>query len=169
MTLGELTGLIGIPIAVIASIVLPIYLNRRSEKRAAAKDAAKLAREQAEGTEVSWEAINRAIVKERDTLKSDLATQAARHAIEIAKMRDAHQTEIAELHNRWEKSAAEMRRQLDIEASELKQRYDEEMSSMSTRLAECQRKVSLLYGELYELQKMLPPGMARPWPGLNPE
>lgn len=165
MNLANLTGLLGLPIAIAASVLVPLYLNRSSERRAAAKEAVRLARAQAEGTEVSWEAINRAIVKERDTYKKDLLEQAAAHKIELAKVRERHQREIEQLHERWERSAAEMRRQLDLEASELKQRYDEEMSSLSTRLAECQKQVSRLYGELYELQKLLPPGIARPWPG----
>jgi DNA anti-recombination protein RmuC len=172
MSLGELTGIIGVPIALLSTVCVPLYLSRRVEKRAAAREQAKLDREQAkidraraEGTEVSWEAINRAIVKERDVLKVELATQAADHRTEIETMRARHAAEIAQLRDRWEKNAADMRRALDEEASTMKQRYDEEMSTLATRLSECQEKVSRLYAELYELQKLLPPGTARPWPG----
>jgi Skp family chaperone for outer membrane proteins len=165
VTVANLSTWLGIVAAVVGSVVIPLYLNRHAEKRRDAKAAAKDADELAKGTDVSWEKINLAIVRERDRLAEDLAEQATAHRAEIDTMRTRHAEEISTLRTRWEHDASEMRTALDREASEMKQRYDEEMSSLSTRLAECQKQVSRLYGELYELQKLLPPGIARPWPG----
>lgn len=135
MSLVALTAWVTMGIAFLGSVTIPVYLNRRTEKRIAAREAAAHAAEIEDGTEVSWEAINRAIVKERDTLKQDLATQANAHTAEILTMREAHRQEIATL----------------------KRGHDDEMNSLSNRLAECQEQVQRLYRELYELQKLLPP------------
>lgn len=135
MSLVALTAWVGIVIAFLGSVFIPVYLNRRTERRIAAREVAARAAELEEGTEVSWEAINRALVIERDTVKRDLATQASAHTAEIATMREAHQREIATL----------------------KRGHENEMSSLSARLTECQDQVQKLYRELYELQKLLPP------------
>lgn len=135
MSVVELTTLLGAAAALFGAVFIPLYLNRRSEKRSLARDRAREQAELEEGTEVSWVAINRAIVKERDALKLDLASQATAHTAEIATMRAAHAQEIADL----------------------KRGHDDEMSTLSARLTECQDKVQKLYRELYELQKLLPP------------
>lgn len=135
MSLVDLTALLGAAVTFLGVVTIPLYLNRRTEKRITARDAAREQEALEAGTEVSWEAINKAIVIERDTVKRDLATQAASHTAEIATMRAAHAQEIAEL----------------------KRDHAAEMTSWSRRLAECQAQVQKLYGELYELQKLLPP------------
>jgi Skp family chaperone for outer membrane proteins len=159
MNLVELTGLVGAATALVSTVLVPVYLNRRSERRALDREHRRREAELAEGTEVSWEAINRAIVKERDTLKGDLSTQAASHKIELAKLRESHQREMSELNARWERAS-----------TEAKDRHDQETAGWAQRLTDCQEQVRRLYGELYELQRLLPPGIARPAePGTGPD
>ncbi|HEX5347833.1 MAG TPA: hypothetical protein VFW64_12165 [Pseudonocardiaceae bacterium] len=119
-------------------------------------------RERAAGAKVSWQSMNDRLVEERDRSDAKLEKQAEEHRAEITAMRAQHATEIKEMRDRWETDAAEMRRALDVEASEMKQRYDEEMARLSSRLEQCQKTVNSLYRELYELQRLLPPGTPRP-------
>lgn len=155
MSAVVLTIVLGLPSAILTALLFPLYLQRRAEKRAAAKELE-------ENTDVTLVKLNDALFKQNDRAEHRLAEQAAAHTIEINNMREQHRSEIAELHRRWETDAAEMRRGLDAEASAMKQRYDEEMATLSGRLEACQTKLSQLYEELYELRRLLPPGVNPP-------
>lgn len=140
MNAAELTTTVAAIGAVAASFCVPIYLQRRKERQQAGAVAATNARRLAESSEVSWEKINLAIAKERDNAQEQLAKQASTHTAEIAAMRDRHASEIGEMRSSWERTNADM----------------------SRRITEYQQQVARLYQELYELHRLLPPGVNPP-------
>jgi nucleosome binding factor SPN SPT16 subunit len=124
MTPVEATGLVGAFTALLTSFFVPMYLNRRRERTRAARN-----------TEVTWEAINRALVTERDLAKTEARDEARAHEEEMRALRVEHQRELAEL----------------------RQRYDGELSHLRARVEEYRQKVSELHSELYDLRKRIPP------------
>jgi hypothetical protein len=78
MTPTEYVALAGVVVAVFSSIFVPLYLMRRGEERATAEALEKLSKETAVSRELSWEAINAAIVKDRDGLQTQLDRANAR-------------------------------------------------------------------------------------------
>jgi hypothetical protein len=78
MTPTEYVALSGVVVAVFSSIFVPLYLMRRGEERATAEALEKLSKETAVSRELSWEAINAAIVKDRDGLQAQLDRANAR-------------------------------------------------------------------------------------------
>lgn len=164
MSPAELTLFLGVIVAAATGVLVPIYLDRRRDRREEKRLEEKRKADLAEDAEVNWEAINRAIVKERDRLQAHLNEQAAKHSAEMDALREHHTAELEELRRSMERDADDMRARLDEERAELKQRYDQEINQLRARLAdamqkllECQETVRQLHGELYELQKRLPP------------
>lgn len=162
MNAAEATTLVTAIGAVASSFAVPTYLQRRKEKQRARETAAADATRLAAGTEVTWGKINLRLEGERDRLQDRLDKQSAKHTDEIKSMREGHQQEIDNLRANWEADANEIRSAADAERADMKRRYDERISDLSERLAACQHKLSLLYQEMYELQKLLPPGIAPP-------
>lgn len=90
-----------------------------------------------ENEDISWIGINKALVRERDRL-----------ALEV------------------EKKDGELERQESSHAATLfkmQEQHQAENEEWARKVAECQAKVQALYGELYELQRLLPPNL-RPGP-----
>ena len=77
---------------------------------------------------MSWEAINRAIVKERDELRRELVEATARHTAQLK----------------------DMRLQLNQEAEEQKKRHDYEMARANERIGQLSDEVDRLYRRLYQ-------------------
>ena len=156
---AELTTILGLGISVASSVGIPLYLVHRKDRLASAAAAVAAATARAAGDELSWEAINRAIVKERDDLRREVKELIAAQVKTVNEMRATHTAEINDLRNRWESDAASLRRAMDEEASSLKIRYDAELSRANDRIAYCQSEVNRLYKELYEVRggKPVPP------------
>ena len=166
---AELTTFVGLGISVASSIGIPLYLVHRKDKQSAATAAATAAAARAAGDELSWEAINRAIVKERDDLRREVKELIAAQVITVNEMRSTHTAEITSLRDRWEADAASLRRTMDEEASALKIRYDAELSRANDRIAYCQSEVNRLYRELYEVKAgKVAPELPPPVPPIVP-
>jgi len=138
MTAVEATQLGGSIVAVIVAVVMPIYLIRRSERHGAQEraEAARLLKES--GQEVSWIAINKALVKERDKLQAELEEV----AVQCARKHD------------------ELRDRLEAEAALLKRRYDEEQATLRLRIKHLKDEVDELNQRLWTGK-----GPSRPEPG----
>lgn len=76
MTPSELTTLLGVLTALLATFIWPVYLQKRKE-RENLEDRA----------EVSWESINKAIAKERDDQRAENKAMKLEHALEIEKLK----------------------------------------------------------------------------------
>lgn len=152
-----LTAIAGVILSAIGVIVVPSYLSRRAERAAIAREEVARLLALESGSDVSWEAINRAIVRERDALQVKLDVQQKAHHDEIDSMRRQSDVELRALRESMQISADSMRQRMDGEAADMKMRYDSQITDLSTRLAECQKKVRDLTIEIYELSKMLPP------------
>jgi uncharacterized protein YwlG (UPF0340 family) len=74
-----ITGLATVGVSAVASVVLPLVVLRRTQRKEDEKDDS-----------VTWEGINRAIVKERDQAE-------ARHLREITAAREQHARDLHEM------------------------------------------------------------------------
>lgn len=147
-----LTILLGAVVAVCGSVGTPYMLDRRKERRLAAREELRRKATLEENAEVSWEAINRTIVRERNRLQDKLDRQATSHTQEISQMRETHRTEMLAQRESMQRDAEQMRAGLDAEAEQMKLRYDEQIGRLQRQLAECQQKLASLYAEIHELQ-----------------
>lgn len=128
MTAAEITELAGVVVSLLAAVIVPIYLVRRGDAKVALErlETARLAA--LAGSAVSWEAINKAIVKERDELRKELKEATARHTAQLT----------------------EMRLQLNQEADEQKKRHDYELARANERIGQLSEEVDRLYRRLYQ-------------------
>lgn len=95
MNATNLTLLVVAVIGVVSSYVTPKLLNRQQAHK-----------DEEAASDVSWVAINRALVIERDNAKRDLAEQTRVHAAEIVAMRATHRDEIKTVTDRLTESQA---------------------------------------------------------------
>jgi hypothetical protein len=142
-------------------VVAAFYLNNRTENRIAAADAAKAQREEAEGKAVNWKSLTEQIAKERDRTASEAQKQADQYERQLEHLRKQHSDEIRALKTQWERDIERLSAAHDQERTELKLRYDGEIADLRVQLERCQDKARELYGEIYELQKRLPPAQAQ--------
>jgi hypothetical protein len=96
---ATLTTLVIAISAITSSGLLPVYLNRRKEHA-----------QRVAGTEVSWEAINLALVKERDYLQKRFDELTTAHNAELIKLRDYHTNVINMLETKITNLKAELDR-----------------------------------------------------------
>jgi hypothetical protein len=127
VTAAEATTLVGVVVSLISAVVVPIHLVRRSERRAKQDREDERRAEVAAGTEVSWVAINKAIVKERDDLRAEL-----------------HR--VSKVHERQIQDARE---NLEKETEKLKAHYDLELARANERIKQLSEEVDRLYKRLY--------------------
>lgn len=104
MTPAEVTALAGVVVSIVSAVFVPIYLVRRNEQRAARERAEAVRTGALLDASVTWESINRAIVKERDELRAELKQTRADSARDYAALKTDMNRQIAELQ---EKHAAE--------------------------------------------------------------
>lgn len=128
MNPAEITALAGVVVSLITAVVVPVYLVRRGDAKAAQErvEAARLAA--AAGSEVSWEAINRVIVKERDDLRKELKDATVLYADQLR----------------------EVRLQLTQDSDELTRRHDYALSRANERIGQLSEEVDRLYRRLYQ-------------------
>lgn len=91
----NLTVLVVAVIGVISSFVTPKLLGRQAAKRA-----------EETATDVSWVAINQALVAERNKAQGALVEQTRTHAEELLAMRTTHREEMKALSDRLADSQA---------------------------------------------------------------
>ena len=131
MTAANLTALLAVLVSLMASVIVPIYIVKRKEHANALREAiAEAARRQA-GTEVSWEAINRALTKVNDDLRAEIKENATIYEKEILALRE----------------------RMVAEATAIARTAKRDLDQVNTRLEYCQSEVNRLYRELYGAQR----------------
>lgn len=103
MNAALLVAILGVAVAAITGITIPLYLQHRATIKEREKDE-----------DITWEAINRAIVKERDELKKDLRDLSANHAKEIRELEKSHNQQIREMVDRHENERRILQEQIDV-------------------------------------------------------
>lgn len=97
MTPSEITALAGVVVSLLSAVFVPIYLVRRNEERTK-RERADVARAlKLLDSTVSWESINRAIVKERDELRGELKQARAESTREYNALKTEMNRQIVEL------------------------------------------------------------------------
>ena len=120
MTAVEATQLGGAVLSLVVAIVIPIYLIRRSERRAdRERDAA--------GEAVTMVALNAALVKERDKL----------------------QVELKEVKAEWSRKYDQLRDELEAEAAQAKRQYEAEHQALRQRIKHLKQEIDDLNQRLW--------------------
>lgn len=117
MTPTEVTLAAGVVVTMLSSVFVPMYLSR-----------VKADADGAQGELMSFEAFNKAIVKERDDLRAIVEktkADAARTAVQVA---DQHSRDIAQV----------------------KAEYDEKLARANAKIADLEAQVDTLYRRLYQ-------------------
>jgi len=120
VTAVEATQLGGAVLSLVVAIVIPIYLIRRSERRAdRERDAA--------GEAVTMVALNAALVKERDKL----------------------QVELKEVKAEWSRKYDQLRDELEAEAAQAKRQYEAEHQALRQRIKHLKQEIDDLNQRLW--------------------
>jgi hypothetical protein len=140
VTSAELFLAVSFAITAIASIGIPLYMRRKTAQQAEIDRLTSAAVAVAASEEVSWEAINRTIVQERNALKA-----------EMKELASVHDDRIRELQNRFDSETQRLQERFDKENQRLKdQSYSE--------ADRADRKIRLLSEEVDALQRKLAGG-----------
>jgi hypothetical protein len=119
---ADVTALLGAFIAIVGSILLPVYFAKHTARKEALRQAADVRAAEHSTDVVSWQAINLAISRERDNFRDRLTESEAKYykQVEQAKMKS------------------------DEELTKLKSKYDALLAKATDKIEDLQKQVLAL-------------------------
>jgi hypothetical protein len=119
----ELTFYLALLVTFMASVGVPLWVLRRNTAQAKAEREAKAATDAAAGETISWEAINRALIDQRDRLDIALKEAAVEHRQALQDMRDSFVEEAARLKQRTDADQDRAHAKIEQLAAEINSLY----------------------------------------------
>lgn len=154
-----LTSIASVVIAALGVVFIPAYLARRAERAAIVREEAARMLALETGSDVSWEAINRAIVHERDALQIRLEDQQKKWTSQIVDLQTSHRIELQRTSDRHHDETTEMRGQCDQQIREARASLEREIETLTQELANTRseltrtrQEMNQLHATIYRLQ-----------------
>lgn len=92
----SITGILGLVIAALAGIIIPIFLWQAQKRKVEELQREKDADEKANTSVTSWESMTSLLARERDRLSEQLALADQRHASELIKVEEKWRKQLVE-------------------------------------------------------------------------
>jgi len=134
----DITALVGALIALIGSILIPLALARHTARKEALKQAAEDKASEHSTDVISWQAINLAISRERDSLRDRLTESEAKYYNQVEQAKMKNDDELTKMKAKYDSLLAKQAEKYDgllAKANSQIQDLQKQIMSLSALLA----------------------------------